>query len=156
MYCKKCGTEISDDNSNYCPKCGQKLADSINDSNNLFKNSLVDKIKNNNLIKNIFIFFCVYLVSAFIHISFQRYSWNLFETYKLYFSDVLILLDTCFFSFALLSIPIIISGITYFVSKIDKSKRAIKAYLLVLILVYLFDYLGVKATIEIFGRPFVP
>ena len=69
---------------------------------------------------------------------------------------MLILLDTCFFSFALLSIPIIISGITYFVSKIDKSKRAIKAYLLVLILVYLFDYLGVKATIEIFGRPFVP
>lgn len=66
MYCKKCGTEISDDNSNYCPKCGQKLADSINDSNNLFKNSLVDKIKNNNLIKNIFIFFlciscfCIY------------------------------------------------------------------------------------------------
>lgn len=76
MYCKQCGTVISDQ-TNYCPKCGCYTLPQTNNTNNVkysnFENVLIDKVKKckiASLIGTVFPILINFLIIAVISIIF--------------------------------------------------------------------------------------
>lgn len=53
MYCKKCGKELIEENSNFCPKCGTKITNINRDIGNN-ENTSKDKEQNKQQIKSLF------------------------------------------------------------------------------------------------------